>query len=443
MSSEDSGASGRRGQRLKLPAFVALWVLPVVVLAGVTTGRLAGAPTDPPTNAAARDPGSLARFGDFFHFWWAARAFRAGSSPYDAAGEYLYPPLLAVAMAPFAESSMRAGAIAWTWLSAGAIVLAFGVIAWGVSKRLGLRRDAAFVPAAAGLTVLACAELIRSQLRWVQTDGVVLAALGVALATVGGGGRGGWRGGACGVAIGLAINIKFQALVLLPWLAWRRRWVEFWSSLAVGAALLLVGVPGHRWAHGLSYAARGFGELGGVVGLASGSAAHPVEWHGSVSALSGAVRVFGDAGWLVALGVGTGAGVLIVAMGRRLGGRWSGRIEGDPRRLLVVEFAVLLLGMLAVSPQSMSRHFLLIAPAVAVAWAVVLGGAGVTARVVAGLGLVVLVGGVYLPPGGFDAFAEMVDAWQRVGGMGWCVLAGAVLVMGAVALEGRGELRSP
>ncbi len=410
------------------------------MLAGLTTGRLAGAPGDPVTNSPAQDPGALARYGDFFHFWWAARAFGAGASPYDAAGEYLYPPLLAVAMAPFAEASMRAGAIAWTWLSAGGMVFAFGVIAWGVSKRLGVRRDIAFVPAVAGLTVLACVELVRSQLRWVQTDGVVLAALAVALATVGGGR---WRGGVCGAAIGLAINVKFQALVLLPWLAWRRRWVEFWSALLVGAALLLAGVPGHGWEAGLSYAVRGFGELAGVVGIAGGSAAHPVEWHGSVSALSGAVRVFGDVGWLVALGVGAGAGLLVVAMGRGLGGRWNGRVEGDPRRLLVVEFAVLMLGMLAVSPQSMSRHFLLIAPAVAVAWAVVLGGGRVAARVVAGLGLVVLVGGVYLPPGGVEVIAEAVDQWQRVGGMGWCALAGAVLVMGAVGLEGRGELRSP
>jgi hypothetical protein len=429
-----------RGQRWKLVGFVVLWVLPIAVLAGVTTGRLAGAPADPPTSAAADDPGALSRYGDFFHFWWAGRAFRVGASPYEAAGEYLYPPLLATALSPLADGSMRAGAATWTWLSAGAMVFAFGVIAWAVSKRLGVRRDAAFVPAVAGLTVLACVELIRSELRWVQTDGVVLAALAVALATVG---RGGWRGGVCGAAIGVAINVKFQALVLLPWLAWRRRWVEFWSALIVGAALLLVGVPGHGWEAGLSYAVRGFGELGGVAGIAGGSAAHPVEWHGSVSALSGAVRVFGDVGWLIALGVGAGTGLLVVLMGRSLGGRWSGRVDGDAGRLLVVEFCVLLLGMLAVSPQSMSRHFLLIAPAVAVAWAVVLGGTQVAARVVAGFGLVVLVGGVYLPPGGVEVFAAAVDVWQRVGGMGWCALAGAVLVMGAVGLEGRRDVGSP
>jgi hypothetical protein len=89
--------------------------------------------------------------------------------------------------------------------------------------------------------------------------------------------------------------------------------------------------------------------------------------------------------------------------------------------LIGVEWGVLLAVTLAFSPQTNSRHLSLLLPACVAASAILLPFRRRPYQVALVAGLLVMVLGINLPPGG-PRFAEMLGGWQSAGGPAWCVL---------------------
>lgn len=419
------------------------------------------------------------REGDFKHFFWAAEAVVEGRDIYASGeGGYLYPPLFAAALSPLARISFVAAAGTWAvvnvlCLAAGALLFAHEAL-----RRLGgpvglVRGDTV------GLALLGSAVLfdkVRGIVSMGQTDGLVLFCAALALRALGTRREAGAKNRAslgaivCGGALGLAMNVKYLVIVFLPYLILRRRWREASAMVVMTAAFALLGAVAVGWERNLGYLGDALAALGEVVGVTSShdSNPHPLTWERSVSVTSALGKFMEERGMaryalplsgLVALGVAGSAWWIYRSRGASLFvGRGGARDDdntnaGSGPALVLMEWAGVLVGTLAFSPQTTSRHAILAMPMVMAGLVITIGsarrptpGAGfgeigdlldrgrrpdASARVAAGAGVALLALALHLPPTG-DGFEAAVAWWRDVGGIGWCLCAGYLLVLWAV-----------
>ena len=404
------------------------------------------------------------RYSDFPHFYNAGLATRLGDNIYasgaeqaalnearpggpqykDRGGGYIYPPLLAPGFAVLSYLPIGAAAALWVVLSAGLLVGMVWLLGRSALARFGCPVDACSIAFGAALPLVLMADKIKKTLNFVQTEMVVLfpiAAAVVLLPT---------RPFVAGVAVAFAAHIKYTALIFVPLLLLRARWRALggFGAGAVGFALLPALVYG--WERNLEYLGTAFGGLARMVGLdpAGERAApiHPITWEFSVSVPSAAARL-GEA-------TGAGTGLFVPVGGLVLAGGvglvwWMYRARGvafwwrsspragassddhdRERRLLMVEWCVLVVAAVCFSPQSTTRHFVALLLPMGVAAALIVRqrvglepGIGV---LLAGVGVVVA--GLYLPPGG-AGMDGMLDAWRWGGGASWAALVFAAALL--------------
>src|SRR5205823_595860 len=119
------------------------------------------------------------------------------------------------------------------------------------------------------------------EMRMGQCDAIVMLTLFWALAFVG------RRPLVVGLLLGIANNIKYQGLILLPYLLVRKRWMEAISSIAWSGAIALSSAAIFGWQKNLDYLDRAFNGLKFVIGLtpkdATGPDLHPLNWELSIS----------------------------------------------------------------------------------------------------------------------------------------------------------------
>ncbi|HLH21033.1 MAG TPA: glycosyltransferase family 87 protein [Chloroflexota bacterium] len=195
--------------------------------------------------------GGLVAGDDFTPYWNGARAVAAGQSPYAWLAEnrpqevpdYIYPPLLAMLLAPFALVLDYAAA-RWAWLAlSAACLLVAAALAWRTS---GLRARGPGKMALVPLLVLLPAATSAlgagtlSPVLALTTAGTFAAALG-------------GRGRLAGALVAVGAYLKSFPALLGGYLLLRRQWRAALAALASGlllvaASLLLLGWQVH-WAY--------------------------------------------------------------------------------------------------------------------------------------------------------------------------------------------------
>jgi hypothetical protein len=301
---------------------------------------------------------------DFYAFYWAARAADSGGDIYEAGTRmYVYPPMLAAGFVPVGRLPVIEGA--WLWYGLALAATLVTLRGWWKLVAKSFRLPAGGWWPAVGLALAVWIDQFRWECEASQTDWLILAALvfaGVLLnrAPI-----------LAGLLIGFAINIKYVPLLVVVWLAVRRRWQAAASAMAGVILFALLPATVIGWEKNLDYLARAGIGLGKLVGLhAEGQpgTVFPLEFAYSVSIPSGAARVSN----LIGLGK-TLAAVLVAAAaattafaGGRLYQRHGLSLLGRnvPPGLDVLELVGVMTLMLAFSPQTQNRHLYMLLPVV-------------------------------------------------------------------------------
>jgi hypothetical protein len=379
---------------------------------------------------------------DFEHFYEASKALATGTDIYAGDSQhYIYPPLLALLLRPLSMIPLSAAAGTWLLLNGGFLAAAAWVAARAAASRLGpFARDHLIAQAAILGSLLLLIE-VHSDLHLGQSDGLVLFALVLALNCLDD------RPITAGVFLGLAGAVKYIALAYIPYLVLRRRWRAAVSSAASWVGWMLLPSIAVGWTRNLNYVARAMAGLFAMSDPNVGSARpgtspalgtlagiSGVVWERSVSLTSAVMRHVGKHPgrfWAIVALIGLAVTCLVFAwwLVRKSGFTlWAGRgLPADARvasgRALVLgEWCAVLTATLLFSPQLTERHFVLLLPVTVLASFLFLMARRRIDRFLLGAGTVLLIVGLYLPPGGIARWQAPLAWWRDIGGLSWCAL---------------------
>ena len=363
--------------------------------------------------------------GDFPLFVQAGHALIAGEPLHAADRGYIYGPFPALLFAVLSPLG-RAGA-AWALAVFNAAALWFCVTfgARAALRAFAIRRDALLDAEVALIGLLLSLDKARSVINGGQTDLLVLLPLVLALAW------NGTRPTGAGVALGFAANIKYTTLVLFPYLAWRRQWRACAAMIVSGLGFALAPALACGWQQNLDHWRTSLTGLGRLIGAEPPSAnAAPfgaITFEQSISITSAVSR------WLIQDWGRPVSGLVVIAVALAVLGACSllyrhhripmlmrGKAGLDEPVLRYIEWTGLIAALLAFSPQTQGRHFVMLLPLYL--------GAGVmlrkprVPRPMLFLGLVVIQAGLILPPAGLANYEHAVQSWRTIGGARWCLL---------------------
>lgn len=377
-----------------------------------------------------------AGFGDFHVFHDAFVAVLSGQDLYDSGiGGYIYPPLFAVVFAPLGWLSLNAAGAVYTAVNGALAFACFWLAASETLRRFDARADRAALPAIMLFALAVFGDKVRIELQGGQTDLWILLCVLLSLRWLG------TRPILAGFMLGLAGNLKYQSLIVLPYLLLRGRWRALLSSIASMVGLAFSSALVFGWQRNLDYLERAFGGLAGMVGLGSGGAdaanVQQIAWIRSISLPSVFARVQEWAGLpgyamplmtLAAAGLCMGAVFLIYrSRGERvLIGRVAALDDAGARGRAVVllEWMGLLVAVMVFGPQTNARHMLLMLPLGTVAGMLVLvppsaatdGARETRSRWIVLASAVFLLLAFVLPTGSGDN-DRAVNAWRWIGGI--------------------------
>lgn len=381
---------------------------------------------------------------DFAAFYRAALAVRQGNDIYAVgSNKYNYPPLLAVLLTPLTHVSLQNAAALWS-VGTGCLLLA---TLW-LSARTAVERTrhrqapdappdggswAATLTASAALGLLPLAEAFKRELEWGNCN--VLAIAGIALALR----RLDRRPFSAGLCLGLVFCLKYASAPMLPYLLARGRFRAAGGMVAGMAAGLLTPAAVLGWDANARYLGAAFAGVASWFGVAS---SHPVgvwplSWEFSLSVPSAAARWrerLGAPAAFVPIATGCVAALWCAAaalvyrtsrtplFSRRLGPAESGR-----GGLVMLEWAGLMVALVAFGPQTLQRHLNLLLPLTIFAAATALTSPTRSVRwTVAGV-VVLALGAAMTPAGG--AMKPIAAWWRDVGGMAASVLVSYILIL--------------
>lgn len=366
-------------------------------------------------------------FGDFHVFHDAFRAVLAGEDLYaSGTGGYIYPPLFATVFAPLGLIELQHAGALFSVLNGVLLIACLWLAASEFVRRFDARVDKAIVPAAMLVAYAIFGDKVRSEFRLGQTDLMVLCGLLLALRWLGP------RPILAGILLGLAGNLKYQSLVMLPYLLVRGRWRALGGALVAMPAFALSTALVHGWERNLAYLGRAFSGLSRMLGLAppeiDGANIYPITWIRSVSLPS----VFARIQEAAALPSGATPALTLLAAGVCLAGvavlyrrggqalflsRTAARDDRSPRAraLVALEWTGLIVAVLVFSPQTTARHVILMLPLGVLAGVMLLvPREGVRRLPLLAAGVFLLLA-LVLPPGGNQGAA--VTAWRWIGGI--------------------------
>jgi len=371
---------------------------------------------------------------DFNAYYAATTALCEHQDPYVYAEKpYIYPPLFATLCMPLASFPANTAAMIYIPLMAVAVILS---LFWGIRetmRRLEVPADPLLFATALLMTFAIMEDRIKSDLQMFQVNSLLLFLFILAFRWLDK--RPAWAG----AALGLAMNIKAFPIIMLPYLLFRRRRMTAASMVAstVGFGLLPAAVIG--WQTNLQYLAEsssGFLSLLGVqTGVQQKAHIKDVTASYSVSIPSGMVRMAGPGHEALAWTAIAAILVMIIVFGvwaYRRGGfprlRWpdqSMQQEQPWRALIALEWAVLIAIALIFSPQTNSRHLLMLAPLAMLGSVMMVKTFRKPGWNFALAGTALVWAGLTLPPGSFKiSFLLAAHVfWQFVGGPGWVLLA--------------------
>lgn len=367
--------------------------------------------------------------GDYQHYYFAAKAVLEGQNIYHQhEHQYGYLPIWAVLQSVFVPLGPQWAGAAWAVCNAAIILLGLWIGSGEVMARLGMRAEPVVRAWVIALATFVMADKMRAELRLGQTDAVIFLCFVLALK---------WqqkRPLLAGLMLGFIANFKFQSLVMVPYYLVRRRWAACFWTVAWAVGIALCGALIWGWERNNEYLRLTFGSVlqmvGAAKGIVDGPDLHPLAWERSISVPSVLARLaiwFGQPeGRTAVLGTAVLCG-LTVAGGWWMFGRGEANLfvgRGAPaddasarmRALVLLEWAGLIVGALAFSPQSTVRHLYLMLFVVLVALGLAFEPAregGARHRWVLAGALLVFWLGIILPPG---ASTTPGNLWHWIGG---------------------------
>ncbi len=363
--------------------------------------------------------------GDFPLFLRAGRALVAGEPLHAPDRGYIYGPFPALVFAPLGQLGAAAAARIFGIFNAAALWFCIFFGAREAVRAFTAPRDRLIEIEVALIGLLLSLDKARSVINGGQTDFLVLLPLVLALA---------WNGSrpvVSGIALGFAANIKYTTLVLLPYLAWRRQWRACGSMIVSTVAFALAPALVCGWGRNLEHWRASLAGLGRLLGAEpSAQTAAPfgsVTFEHSISISSAISR------WLIPIAGGHWASAAIASVALlTLAVCWAlyrhNRIPllarpptsaAEPL-LRTLEWTGLIAALLAFSPQTQGRHFVLLMPMYLAAGAMLRKPRAPRWALVAGL--LILQAGLILPPPGIGRYERAVQGWRAVGGASWCLL---------------------
>jgi hypothetical protein len=364
--------------------------------------------------------------GDYQHYYFAAKAVVDGQNIYQQHDyQYGYLPIWAVIQSVFVPLGPGGAGAAWVVCNAVLILLGLWLGSGEVLRRLGMPVGGLVRAAVIAAGMFVMADKARAELRLGQTDATILVCFVLGLR---------WQEKLpvlAGAALGFIANFKFQSVVMIPYYVVRRRWAAAFWTVFWSVAIALSGVLIWGWARNSEYLKITFGSLLQMVGAAKdivkGPDLHPLAWERSVSVPSVLART------AVALGLPEGRTAILgmaVLCGLTAAAGWwmfyrgganlfvDRGVPGDdrsPRKRAVVllEWAGLIMGALAFSPQTTVRHLYLMAFIVLIAAALAIEPAQRWHRWLLVGALLTFWLGIILPPG---AEVTAKNPWHWIGG---------------------------
>lgn len=381
---------------------------------------------------------------DFLAYYTAAQALCQHTDPYIFAEKpYIYPPLFATICMPLAALPISLAAICYVPVMALAIVTAFILGVREMMVRFRLAPQGQLFAICSLIAFFIMEDRAKSDLQMFQVNSLLLCLMILALR---------WldrRPALAGAALGLAMNLKVFPIIFLPYLLFRRRWKSAWAMLGSTVLFGLLPALVIGWKTNLQYLAQSSGGFLTLLGVQAPvhqkAQIKDVTASYSVSIPSGVVRMLGPDHATLAWGL---TGALLLAL--LVFGAWAYRRHGLPRwrwpdfpaqqaphwkALVALEWCVLIAIALVFSPQTNTRHFLMLAP-LAMLGAVLLVKSfrahGWTACLA---GTALVWAGLTLPPGSFriEFLHQAHVFWQFIGGPSWILLLSLpLLVWGGV-----------
>ncbi len=385
---------------------------------------------------------------DFQAFYFGARAIVEGQNPYLVEKKmYIYPPLLATVMAPL--TFMDIIKASWVWLAISMVGswAAMWLLVTASAERLRITLHPWLVPTVGAVCLLLFVDRFRWEYENGQTDWILVLGYAMALKWVD---KCPWL---AGIGLGMAANIKYTALIMLPYFIVRRRWsAALWTILGTGfwalAPALVLG-----WTRNLEYLTTAMAGIVKMLGINVQHEAANVTtatWERSVSIGSLAARLSEQAGWgvkgtialtgIAGLAALAAAWLIYRAHGVPMWLNRGGAKEADPPLAAVTgaEFVGLVLAAVIFVPQMMGRHAFITLPVLVLGITMLLHPKpGVSNRWLIA-GIAIGIAGLILPPGG-AMFLDAVEAWRLASGTSWCLLLMFLCVL-ASALAWQREL---
>ncbi|MGC3990307.1 MAG: glycosyltransferase family 87 protein [Chthoniobacteraceae bacterium] len=236
-----------------------------------------------------------------------------------------------------------------------------------------------------------------------------------------------------GLIIAFGINIKYQTLLLLPYLLWRRHFKVAGAAISGTVLWGLLPMLGLGWAATKEAWAGALGGMGKFIGLrVPGSAEiHDLTWDHSISVTSAFGR--GLSYFQLSPSLAFTLGAVIVAAGiillneayRAARLPLIGQLSPPPHqsaRLLIIEWCIILVTLLTFGPQTTRRHlFLLLFFHLAIASLLLLPGLSRPGKKRLLIALIVSQLALRLPPSA--SWCQIAsDAWKWIGGPSWGIL---------------------
>ncbi len=380
---------------------------------------------------------------DFGIFYQAARAMHDGRDIYAATnGHYIYPPFIAFVFQPLTILPEVAASIVWAAISAALLFLAL----WLGAKEIGARwmrdrvRDDRSWPWLIALIVpLILADKIHAMFTLGQTDSLMLLGFVGAFYLLD------QKPILAGRAVGAAANIKYLSLICVPYFVLKRQYRAAVSSLFSFGFFMLLPAIEIGFAELTRYLAIAFGGLAGMIGFPAathGAKIFKVGWEKSLSFTSATFRftlahempdavaaAFLVILFLVSIGI-------ILTLSRRQGVRIFNHGQPDSAEAATLEWATLIFVALVFSPQTTSRHMILLALVYTVAFGVLFRARTRGPRAVLAAAMLIMIAGLSLP---FNSLGvpQILTPWRAIGGPSWC----ALLLTCALAWSGSRALR--
>jgi hypothetical protein len=398
--------------------------------------------------------------GDFRHFYFAAGALLDhrdlyGPVPLDVVehslrrparqveknwytidqDRYLYPPPIAMLYAPIArlrfETAERIAMLVNALLVFAGILLTTSAFV----DRFGLRNINWLLGAAALLGTLLNLDKVHLELQMFQTNSLMFFLFALSLHTLD------RRPIFAGIPLGLIFNIKYLSLGLLPWLILRRRWGSAISCVisAIVFALLPALVSGwHGNLENLRVAYGGLLHMVGVHGQAEQANVDDIRDYLSCSITSALARTTPRGHSLLLPMLATAlislvSMVIVIAMYRvkkmpPFIFPPAGPQKVQPWRSAIgIEFVSILAATLCFSPQTNTRHLMLVLLITIPLAVLILAGRSRIPAILAAL--LIGIGFVYPPGGQAPAAHHLAHLWFGIGGQCWCLLTAMFLLV--------------